>query len=485
MPTPTHEHRRLSRPRVRPFIRRFGRGYVVCAPLVSAAIVSGAPRTLPAQAASVPTDAAVQAIIAPRVDAGRHAGIAVGIVTRDGQRRVIAYGPNAGVTPLDGKTVFEIGSITKTFTGALLAAMAKRGEVALDDPVAKYLPSGTVLPTRNGKVITLLDLATQSSGLPRLPGNLKPKANDNPYADYTVADMYAFLASYQLTRDPGAQYDYSNLGFGLLGHALALRAGTSFDDAVVSRVLSPLGMRDTRIALTTSMQQRLAPGHTDGGRRTANWDLPTLAGAGALRSTVNDMLTYIHASVDSTSKPLGQTLVLATAERRPASSRSSIGLAWNRVKSPSGQTIVWHNGGTGGYRTFTGYNAATGVGVVVLSNTANSVDEIGLHLLDASIPMPPIPKARKEIVLSATTLERYPGVFELAPTFTLTVTRDGTRLFAQATAQGMFEIFAEAEDEFFAKVADVQLTFTKDASGAVTGIVLHQGGQNIPGRRRP
>ena len=480
MPTPSPAHGRLLRRFLGVVVRRFGRGFIV-----SAALVTAVPHTLPAQTAPLPSDSAIRAIIIPRVDAGRHAGIAVGLVTRNDQRRAVTYGPDVGVAPFDGNTVFEIGSITKTFTGALLAAMVKGGEVALDDPVAKYLPAGTVVPTRNGKSITLLDLATQSSGLPRLPLNLKPTDNDNPYADYTVADMYVFLAGYQLTRDPGAQYDYSNLGFGLLGHALALRAGTSFEQAVTSRLLTPLGMKDTRIVLTEAMRQRLAPGHTDRGRRTANWDLPTLAGAGALRSTVNDMLTYIRATADSNSTPLGSTLALATVERRASAARSTIGLAWNRVKSPSGQTIVWHNGGTGGYRSFAGYNESTGVGVVVLSNTANSVDEVGLHLLDSSIPLPPIPKARKEVALPVAVLERYIGVYELAPTFTVTITRDGTRLFAQATAQGMFELFAEAEREFFAKVADVQLSFSADAGGNVTGIVLHQGGQHIPGRTRP
>jgi CubicO group peptidase (beta-lactamase class C family) len=454
-------------------------------PAVLASLIAHTAVTGSLLAQPLPSDSAIRAIIQPRVDAGRFAGIAVGLVSRDNQRRVVAYGPTAGVTKFDGNTVFEIGSITKTFTAAILADMVRKGEVSLADPVAKLLPAGTVVPQRNGKQITLLDLATQSSGLPRMPDNLTPKDNDNPYADYTVAQMYAFLARYTLPRDPGEKYEYSNLGVGLLGHALALRAGKSYEQLVTERVLAPLGMKDTRIALTPDLQKRLAPGHTDTGKPISNWDLPTFAGAGALRSTVNDMLAYIRANADSTATRLGPTLALAHLERHagPAAT-TALGLAWHRTRMPSGHLIVWHNGGTGGYRSFTGYDEGSGLGVVVLTSTSNSVDEIGMHLLDASVPLPVIPKARKEVILPAASLDRYVGVFEAAPTFVLTITHEGTRLFLQATNQPKFEIFAEAEDEFFLKVVDAQISFAHDASGAVTSLVLHQNGQNLAAKKR-
>lgn len=451
--------------------------------LLAMTLTTGA--QLKAMTQSLPTDSVVRAILKPRVDAGQFAGIAVGLVARDNQRRVIAYGPAAGVTPFDGNTVFEIGSITKTFTAAILADMVKRHEVELSDPVTKHLPAGTKIPERGGKQITLLDLATQRSGLPRMPDNMHPKDTDNPYADYTAAQMYAFLSTHMLPRDPGAAYEYSNLGFGLLGEALSFRAGMSYDALVTARVLTPLGMKDTRIALTPAMKQRLAPGHTDQGTVTKNWDLPTFAGAGALRSTVNDMLTYIRANADSMSAPLGRTLAVAHVERRPAGPpQTTIGLAWHRTKTPSGRTIVWHNGGTGGYRSFTGYDESTGNGVVVLTNTAQGVDEIGIHLLDPTSPLPPVPTVRAAIVVADATLERYVGNYELAPTFSIAITRNGSRMFAQATNQAPFEIFAEREDAFFVKVIDAQISFVKDANGNVTGLVLHQNGQNVPGKKK-
>ena len=174
--------------------------------------------------------------------------------------------------------MFELGSITKVFTALLLTEMVTRGEVALDDPVSKYLPGSVKMPARNGKQITFLDLATYTSGLPRLPDGI-PSVGDNPYAAYTVEQLYAFLSNHTLRFDPGTHYEYANLGFGLLGHVLALRANTSYEDLVVSRVCAPLGLEDTRISLTASMRERLAQGHLSNLNATPNWDVPTLAGA--------------------------------------------------------------------------------------------------------------------------------------------------------------------------------------------------------------
>jgi len=436
-------------------------------------------------AAQAPADSAILATIKARVDVGSYAGVAVGVVAKDGTRRVVAYGPSAGVQPFDGHTVFEIGSITKTFTAAILADMVAKGEVKLDDPVASLLPAGTVLPQRDGKQITLLDLATQSSGLPRMPDNFKSKDAANPYADYTVAQMYEFLGRYQLPRGIGEKYEYSNLGVGLLGHALALRAGMDYEALVTGRVLKPLGMKDTRITLSTSMRAHLAPGHTPDGKPAGNWDLPTFAGAGALRSTVNDMLIYLRANIDSTSRPLGRTLAMTHSERRAGSTPAvTMGLAWHRLKSPAGRTIVMHDGGTGGYRTFAGYDEATGQGVVVLANTSNDVSILGLHLLDGSIPLPPLPKPHTEITLPAETLDRYVGTYELAPTFALVITREAAQLYAQATGQGRFAVFPEAESEFFARITNLQISFIRDGTGAVTGLVLHQNGVDRPAKKK-
>lgn len=435
---------------------------------------------------TVPSDSAIRAILQNRIDTKRAVGIVAATLDHGRQQVYTAGSSGSPGVPLDGNTVFEIGSITKVFTASLLADMVAKGEVKLDDPVTKYLPKSVRVPSRNGKQITLLDLATQSSGLPRMPTNFSPADNNNPYADYTVAQMYAFLSSYELTRDIGAQYEYSNLGVGLLGHALALRSGKSYENLVTDRILRPLGMNDTRITLTPAMKSRLAPGHSPTGEVVANWDLPTLAGAGALRSTVNDMLKFLAANLDSTSAPLGRVLATTHFARRDVSgAQMRIGLNWH-ILNAFGRPVVWHNGGTGGYRTFIGFDQADNRGAIVFSNEFVSPDDIGFHLLDARAPLapPPSTKVRTEIALDPAVLEAYVGVYELAPTFAITITRDGASLYAQATGQQRFQLFAEAPTEFFYKVVDAQITFEKDSAGKVTRLILHQGGQNAPGVKK-
>src|SRR5215469_7965114 len=212
----------------------------------------------------VPSDAEIRKILAERVGAENNGtSIVVGVVDANG-RRIISYGSLAknDTRKLDGDTVFEIGSMTKVFTSLVLMDMVRRGEVALTDPISKYLPESVKVPERNGRKITLADLSTQSSGLPRMPTNFTAKDQNNPYADYTVQQMYDFLSGYKLTRDIGSQYEYSNLGVGLLGHVLSLRAGMSYEALVRSRVCDPLQLKDTRIALTPEMKARLAVGHS-------------------------------------------------------------------------------------------------------------------------------------------------------------------------------------------------------------------------------
>lgn len=435
-----------------------------------------------------PTDAEIRKILADRIDAQHQGvGIVVGVIDASG-RRTVSYGALAkgDPRPLNGDTLFEIGSATKVFTSLLLADAVQRGEVALTDPVAKYLPAAVKVPERGGKKITLQDLATHTSGLPRLPSNLLPKDASNPYADYSEQQLYDFLSGYSLTRDIGSQYEYSNLGAGLLGHALARRAGMSYEALVRARILEPLAMKSTAVTLSDSLKQRLAVGHDATLARAANWDLPTLAGAGALRSTANDLLTFLAAELGLAKSPLAAAMTSQLATRRPTGTPGlEIALGWHILTTPGGQELVWHNGGTGGYRSFLGFDTKKKTGVVVLSNTSTNegVDDIGRHLLDPELPLLEPGKTRKEIAVDAKVLDRYVGRYALAPSFIITVTREGDHLFAQATDQPRFEIFAEDERNFFYKVVDAQLTFETDDKGRVSGLILHQNGANAPGKR--
>ena len=461
--------------------------------LFATTIVLAVANAQPSASSLIPPDSEIRRILLQRVDEFRQSvGIIVGMIGPDG-RKVIPYGAleQGDSRVLNGDTVFEIGSVTKVFTSLLLSDMVQRGQVTLADPVSKYLPAGVTMPQRNGKQVTLQDLATHTSGLPRLPGNLKPKDPANPYADYSVAQLYEFLSSYELPRDIGSQYEYSNLGGGLLGHLLTLRAGADYETLVRARITTPLDMKSTSVAMSPEMKVRLAVGHDDKLKPVANWDLPTLAGAGALRSTANDMLTFLAATIGYTKTPLAPALAAMLDVRRPSGTPGlDVGLPWHIYSTPAGGTIVWHNGGTGGYRSFIGYDPKTRIGVVVLANaeTAAGVDDIGLHLLNAKMPLLEAnafrpAKERKEVAVDPKVFDRYAGRYQVAPNCALTITREGDHIFAQATGQPKLELFAEGEKDYFLKAVDAQITFEVDAGGAINQLVLHQAGRDIPAKR--
>ena len=451
---------------------------VIGLPLVLVlAMISSAQSKLPS---TVLSDEEIRKILVERIDAQHQSvGIVVGVITPEG-RRVVSYGHLAqgDPRPLNGDTVFEIGSATKVFTSLLLADMVQHGQVALDDPVSNYLPKTVKVPERNGRSITLVDLATHTSGLPRMPDNFTPKDPGNPYADYTVDQLYQFVSGYELKRDIGSQYEYSNLGGGLLGHALALRAGTNYESLVVSRVCDPLGMKSTRITLTPEMKTRLAVGHDAGMESVENWDIPTLAGAGALRSTVNDLLNFLAANLGFTKSPLAPAMAAMLKTRKPTGRPElEIALGWH-IYTANGKQIIWHNGGTGGYRSFMGYDSAARIGVVALSNaeTTIGVDDIGRHLLDTNVPLAKAPPVHKQVKVDPKLFDGYVGTYEILPVLALTITREGERLFMQVTGQPKAEIFPEGDRDYFLKVVDAQITFVTDAQGHATELILHQGG---------
>jgi CubicO group peptidase (beta-lactamase class C family) len=366
-----------------------------------------------------------------------------------------------------------------------MSDMVQREELALSDPIAKYLPDGVKVPERGGRVITLKDLSTHTSGLPRLPTNFSPKDPANPYVDYSVEQMYQFLSGYVLTRDIGAQYEYSNLGGGLLGHVLARRTGSDYEALVRSRITAPLKMSSTAITLSPELKSRLATGHNEKLVPVPNWDLPTLAGAGAIRSTANDLLNFISVPLGYTASPLAPSFERMLSVRMPTGQPGmDVALAWHIFTNDG---LIWHNGGTGGYRSFMGYDPKTRVGVVVLSNTSTNlgVDDIGRHLLDKSVPVVPPdspifqpPKERKETTIDPKQFDIYGGRYQATPQVLMTISREGTDFYAQLTGQPRYPIFPESERDFFFKVVDAQLTFQVDAQGRATAVVLHQLGRD-------
>jgi len=339
--------------------------------------------------AQLPLDS-IKKIIKTEVDNKRSKGIVVGIITEKGTQ-VFGYGKvkdDSNQQP-DGNTIYEIGSMTKVFTSLILADMVQKGELKLDDPISKFLPKTVKTPTRNGKEITLLDLSTHTSGLPRLPDNSNPKDPNNPYADYTVEQMYDFISNYTLTRDIGSKYEYSNLGVGLLGHILTLKAGKDYETLVRERICIPLKMNKTFVTLTPELRSILATGHDESGDPVENWDIPTLAGAGALRSNVNNLLLFLSANLGFTKTTLSSAMEQTHIYRDSAGSPNlEIGLAWLILKK-FGTEIIGHDGGTGGYSTFFGFDKKKKIGVVVLSNSVIGIDDIAFHILESKFELKP------------------------------------------------------------------------------------------------
>jgi D-alanyl-D-alanine-carboxypeptidase/D-alanyl-D-alanine-endopeptidase len=310
--------------------------------------------------------------------------LVVGVAVGD-ERRYFAFGKlPSGVVP-DERTIFELASVGKTFTGLLLADMVERGEVTLATDAAELLPPETKRTRIGGKRITLLDLATHSSGIPSLPGNMPMADPLNPYADYTVPEMYAGLRELELQFEPGRGYSYSNLGFGLLGHVLAERDETDYESLVIERICEPLGMVDTRMTLTAEQQTRIATPH-DGNQPVKIWEDTTMAGAGSFLSTAEDTLKYVQAHWSGSDSPLSRTMSLATGKhRRTDRAGTAIGLGWH-INSENALDIVWHNGGSGGSRSYVAMLPDRELAVVILANWAQAdVDSLGrktIYLLD-------------------------------------------------------------------------------------------------------
>jgi serine-type D-Ala-D-Ala carboxypeptidase/endopeptidase len=341
-----------------------------------------------ARAPVVLDSAQVYTRIAERVASGRNRAIAVAVIDAAGVRYFSEGRAESDGWPVDHNTVFEIGSVSKVFTALLLAEMVERHELRLDNPASMYLPDTMRMPGMGGDSITLLHLATHMSGLPRLPLNLTVRNMRNPYADYHAQQLYAFLGGYQMQRPAGQQYEYSNLGAGLLGHLLALRGGSTYQALLLERVIRPLGMRETMVTLGPTLEQRLATGHDALGEPTAPWDFGVLAGAGALKSTSADLALLVRASLAAGDAQDQRPIVRALRSSMQSHAfvqegRASMGLGWH-IFERGARTIVMHNGRTGGFASFVGMDLDRGIGVVLLTNSSAPVDDIGFALLTSN-----------------------------------------------------------------------------------------------------
>jgi CubicO group peptidase (beta-lactamase class C family) len=551
---------------------------------------------VPAQQYKLPAD--VKKSIQERIRYETNISIVVGVINEHGRYyfpfgHLWKNGPKA-----DAHTIYEIGSVSKVFTSILLAEQVVKGNMHVDDTAQSYLPDSVLMPSYDKEVITLGHLTDHTSSLPRMPSNFSPKDPLNPYADYTVDLMYQFLNGLTLDRAIGSQFEYSNLAVGLLGHILSLHSGMSYEELLHNTITDPLQMKETAITLDENMHKNLARGYA-GGEPMSNWDLPALAGAGAIRSSAHDMLSFLAANLNFTFTPLLPAMEMTHRQRHTKSRGSGVGMGWF-IDQSFGTDVRWHNGATGGYRAFAGFSRDQKMGVVVLTNSDQDTDDIGYHLLFPDSPLRSVkpdmilvireviekkgsngladqfdelkkkygrdydinemsinalgyhylragqPKAAIEIfkinveefpsssnvydsygealmedgqtedaitnykkslelnpgntnaiemlakmgvefesddiVVGEALLDSYVGTYELVPGFNIVVTRDGSRLFGQATGQPQFEMFPKTESEFYLKVVEAKIIFSKNDSGEAM-MTLYQSGQVLPGRK--
>lgn len=439
---------------------------------------------------------AIRAFLQRRVEVDqRDVGLVVGLVDEHG-RSIVSCGKtdDGGGREVNGDTVFEIGSITKTFTGLLLQGMVDRGEMNLDDPVAKYLPPSVKVPDHDGKPITLLQLATHTSGLPTASINWIPKRAEDPRADCTTQRLYDVVSSCKLSRDPGTKYEYSTVGMALLGQAIALKAGTNYESLVVDRICRPLAMDSTRITLTPELKSRLAQGHNYFGYPVPASYWGAWAPGAALRSTANDLLKYVSANLGLTPSPLTPLMEKTHLARFYARMDTDtfldthLGLAWMLTRDRQGTQIIEQGGLTDGFIAFICLDPTRRRGVVILSNSQDyDVGAIGTLLLESEWRSD---RRSTETGINGQIDDAYVGKYQQsgvpdpASNPVIGIRWDGNRLFIQATRPKAspadvllppvpVELLPESENRFFERLSNLPITFSRDARGQVAGLTLH------------
>ena len=379
---------------------------------------------------------------------------------------------------IDQNTLFEIGSVSKVMTSTALATFVDEGKLKLSDPVQNYLPKSVRLPMKNDKAITFESLASHRSGLPRLPSNMPFGDPLNPYADYTTGMMYAFLNQYTLPREVGESPEYSNLAVGLLGHTLAKIDDMNYEQMLMQRVLKPLKMKDTFVDVPKSALTRRSKGHNGNLESTDYWQLPAMAGAGAVVSDASDMALYLKANMQQ--NELASAIKLShqsTAEF--GNSHTKVGLGWI-IQGTADGDIYMHNGQTGGFASFIGFNPTLHKGIVILSNTSISMDEIGYSYLTNSLASL---KLTTPVKVAEVALAKLIGKYELVPGFILSITHDEDKLFVQGTGQPRLPLTANSINEFVNNAVKARIQFELDADGIATSLTMYQGGQTLPGKK--
>lgn len=426
----------------------------------------------------------IAALVEPYIRHRKANAISVGILAGN-ERWTGHYGTldGDGTPAPDDRTIYEIGSISKVFTSVLLADAVESGRLKLNDPIGRIL---TELPTVNPKVaneITMLHLSHHMSGLPVTPGNVKPADPTNPFDGYDRSLLDEYLRTAKLSREPGTAYEYSNLGVGLLGDLLARQAGVSYEELLRKTVTIPLKMSNTGITLSAAQAARFAPPHNAALLPDNRWDFDALAGCGAIRSDIHDMLLFLQASLEPPGDSLGKALNLAWQKHKPRKgSDFAMGLGWMIAGD---QSTRWHNGQTGGYQCMILANRSLKSAVVLLSNTAGSeVDRLAEQIFQAIVGIQVEPRSFEDAVqVAPETANRLAGQYQLAPGIIIEVKiRDG-RMMAQITGQQFLAVIPKSDTEWKYQAVDATLKFELPKTGQSPKVTLLQSGRVLPAPR--
>jgi CubicO group peptidase (beta-lactamase class C family) len=348
------------------------------------ALACALPVATASAASRLPSARATAHVVGKLTESGRVHGLVVGYVSPAG-RAVYGFGrvgeDKRSKAP-DGHTLFEIGSITKTFTGQMLAQAVMEGRLRATDPIRLYLPQALITKDSPLYWVSLLDLATHTSGLPEAPSNLPSKDPRNPLAGYSTALLLDYLKTAKTISPVGRDFYYSNTAAGLTGLILANLWDTDYETLVKTRLCAPLHMPDTTISLSPDQAARMTHGHDEGGNVVPNWEVTGLEGAGAFRSSAEDLLTYGAANMGILPSPLLPAMKLAQLPRKHVSSIPTlyIGLFWN-IMNFNGKEFVLHAGRSGGYFALVLLSPEDGTGVVLLSDTEGDFTDQAWKLL--------------------------------------------------------------------------------------------------------
>lgn len=457
-------------------------GALLLLPLAPLSPPTSLPQDTPAEPAVIVERAALDetfvatadALVAPLIE-GEYARHLVWGVLSDGKTLVRGYGqrgPEDERAP-DGDSLYEIGSITKVFTGLLLADAVVEGHMALDDPINKYLPE-EFQPVQKRGDVPLKALASHFSGFPRMPRNLGEVDPARPFESYDRELLLEGLGKLRVLREPGIRYAYSNYATGFLGWLVAEHQGSDYRTLLRERILAPLGMGRTDIVLSESMEPHATHAANSSNDWSEAWFFDCLAGCGAIRSSANQMLEFGRFVIEPGDHPLADALELTT--RVPYEHGTRVGLGWHY--SPD-RRALWHNGQTGGYHAMFAVERDAGVAVIVLA-TGNSKHVEGIArrlrgMVDGNVPEPL--EVRASLALDPEVLEDYVGQYQLDEDIVVDVVQRDSRLYVQLTGQAALRVYAESEDHFYYRAVQAEVDFERDDDGAVTAFVLHQNGQ--------